>query len=185
MSESHDLFMAELCCVRAHKGLAHPRRCACSDRKTAALQSSICSTCLLPSALTDSPPGFPLLPVGLRIFACLRGLEAAADETTSRGEFWAKKRGADISSPLGVCLPPTLFIFLSAIAVSFISLSSFLCLFSELLPSSALPLITDHPTFPSLFLHPRWSQLRDAYGSPIPPPTPSFYCLALAIARGW
>lgn len=166
------------------KGL-HPRWCDCSDRKTADYNppSAPPASCLL---LSDSPPGFPLLPVRLQIFgmgsrpSLMKPLLAVNSE---------QKKKADISSPLVVCPPPTFFfpsrpVLFPLFTSRSISLSSFLRLFSGTASyfCSAFNHISSHHSFslsPSM-MEPADRCIRIPDGHPL-----SFYCLALAITHGW
>lgn len=163
------------------KGL-NPLWCDCSDSNTAELKSSICYTCLPPSALADTLPGFPLLPnlhlftgCSLRLGAVGEGarpplmkpLLAARSEQKKKALTWAPPWWSvfrPTPTPTPVCFP--------LLSVTFIYQSLHLPLFlpSFLLCNSFILLLGLSSSCLSLFLHPWWRKLTDAYGSPMATP---------------
>lgn len=180
------------------KGL-NPLWCDCSDSNTAELKSSICYTCLEPSALADASPGFPLLP-NLRLSAgCSLRLGAVGEGArpplmkpllAAPSEQKKKKKSAYMSSTLVVCfspdLPPTPVYFpLCHLCFLYLpippspSLPSFISSLQQLHTFARPFIILPFSLSPSM-MEQADGRIRIPNGHPL-----SFYCLAVTITHGW
>lgn len=153
---------------------------------TAEPQSSICYTCLPPSALTETPPEFPLLPAGLWIIGSLRlgavgaGSPRPSPSPTEPLLAAPPERAEPLTSApprWSASLPPCLFSSLPFLPPLFTTLS----LHPPPHPPFVSPDTASHLCFAfnhvsslhPLFLHPWWNPLADTNRSPVadnPPP---------------
>lgn len=178
------------------KGL-NPLWCDCSDSNTAELKSSICYTCLPPSALTDTPPGFPLLPnlhlsagCSLRLGAVGEGarlllmkpLLAAPSERKKKKNAYMRPWWSvfcPTPPPTLVYFPPCHFCFLYLPIPSSPSLPSFISSLQQLHTFARPFIILPFSLSPSM-MEQADGRIRIPNGHPL-----SFYCLAVTITHGW